>query len=113
MDYVTHKRHSFHHFLASVIRLVIRFGRKLAAELGPQRVSDESEYISGGDGGVENFNGAVDELIHSGLLHRAWGRHGNHVFQFPDRILVAGTQTPMAVPVRQRAGESRWAGTPE
>ena len=50
------------------------------------------------DGGVENFNGAVDELIHSGLLHRAWGRHGNHVFQFPDRILVAGTQTPMAVP---------------
>jgi transposase InsO family protein len=22
------------------------------------------------DGGVENFNGAVDELIHSGLLHR-------------------------------------------
>ena len=25
------------------------------------------------DGGVENFNGAVDELIHSGLLHRALG----------------------------------------
>ncbi len=25
------------------------------------------------DGGVENFNGPVDELIHSGLLHRALG----------------------------------------
>jgi len=42
------------------------------------------------DGGVENFNSAVDQLVESGLLKRVLAQDGNHLLELVDRVLVAG-----------------------
>ncbi len=56
------------------------------------------------DGGVENYNAAVDELINAGLLEACSGPNGNHVFQFTDRILVASAQASIVVSEHARHG---------
>ena len=63
------------------------------------------------DGGVENYNGSVDEVIASGLLRRVLAQTENLLFELPDRSMVARAETPVALPpptrLRREGAEAR------
>ena len=59
------------------------------------------------DGGVENYNGAVDELDWLGSAEPSPGPNRNRLLQFAHRIVVASPQAPVAVPEHARHGPDR------
>ena len=60
------------------------------------------------DGGVENFNSAVDDVIASGILKRVLAQTEIDFSKSPDRSLVARSEASVVVLEHTRHRRERW-----